>query len=130
MNAPAAPMLSALLQINMPVQDIERAVAFYRDRLGMRFLFQAGNLAFFDMDGVRLLLDVPEDEAFAHPGSVLYFRVPDIDAAHDGLRSRGVEFIQPPHLIHKDDRMELWMAFFNDTEGNTHAIATEKPLTS
>ena len=128
MNAPPAPVLSSLLQIAMPVKDIARAVAFYRDVLGVRFLFQAGNLAFFDLDGVRLLLDVVEDPEFDHPGSVLYFRVPDIDAAYAGLHARGVEFTGPPHVIHRDDRQELWMAFFRDGEQNVHALAAEVPL--
>ena len=128
MTEPPPPALSALLQIAMPVRDIERAVAFYRDALGMRFLFQAGNLAFFDLDGVRLLVEVPEDPAFAHPGSVLYFRVPEIAGAYAALRARGVAFLEGPRVIHRDERHELWMAFFADGEGNTHAIAAEVPV--
>lgn len=127
-NEAAAVALSSLLQIAMPVQDIDRAVAFYRDQLGVKFLFRAGNLAFFDLDGVRLLVEVPEDAEFRHPGSVLYFRVPEIGVAHAALRARGVEFITEPYMIHRDDRHELWMAFFRDGEGNTHAIAAEVPL--
>ena len=128
MNSLSAPTLSSLLQIAMPVQEITRAVAFYRDVLGVRLLFQAGNLAFFDLDGVRLLIEVPEDAEFRHPGSILYFRVPEIDAAYEGLRGRGVAFMQAPHVVHRDERHELWMAFFRDGEGNVHAIAAEVPL--
>ena len=122
------PQLGNLMQIAMPVQDIERAVAFYRDTLGVRFLFQAGNLAFFDLDGVRLLVEVPEDAEFAKHASVLYFRVPSVEDAHAALIARGVNFEAGPHVVHKDERMELWMAFFNDGEGNVHALAAEVPL--
>ena len=128
MTTPAMPQLANLMQIAMPVLEIERAVAFYRDTLGVRFLFQAGNLAFFDLDGVRLLVEVPEDAAFARHGSVLYFRVPSVEDTHAALLARGVDFVAAPHVVHRDERMELWMAFFNDGEGNVHALAAEVPL--
>jgi methylmalonyl-CoA/ethylmalonyl-CoA epimerase len=120
--------LGSLLQINMPVKDIERAVAFYRDVLGVPFLFQAGNLAFFDCGGVRLLVDVAEDQEFDHPGSVLYFRVDGIDEAYEALRTKGVQFREGPHIVHRDARHELWMAFFSDGEQSVHAIAEERAL--
>ncbi len=118
-----------LLQIAMNVKDIDRAVAFYRDVLGLPFLFQAGNLAFFDVNGVRLMLDIPEDQRFDHPGSVLYLRVDDIQAGHAHLVANGVE-MEPegPHIVHRDASMELWMTFFNDGEGNLHALASEVSL--
>lgn len=129
---PAGPdiHLSSLMQISMRAGDIDRAIEFYRDGLGATFLFQAGNLAFFDLDGVRLMLDRPEDPEFDHAGSVLYFRVADVQEAYTALRERGVAFRAEPHLVHRDDRHELWMAFFNDTEGNTLAIASEVALNS
>ena len=120
--------LGSLMQINMPVKEIEPAVAFYRDTLGLPFLFQAGNLAFFDCDGVRLLVDVAESEEFAHPGSVLYFRVDDITAEYESMKARGVQFVAEPHRIHSDGNVELWMAFFSDGQWNTHAIASEVPI--
>jgi methylmalonyl-CoA/ethylmalonyl-CoA epimerase len=119
--------LSTIGQIAMPVRDLARAIAFYRDRLGMRFLFQAPpQLAFFDCDGVRLMLDVPEDKEFARHGSVLYFKVSDIDRAYNDLKAAGVTFRGEPHLIAKLPDHELWMAFFDDTEGNTLALMHEK----
>jgi methylmalonyl-CoA/ethylmalonyl-CoA epimerase len=119
--------LSRIGQIAMGVKDIDRAVAFYRDRLGLPFLFAAPpRLAFFDCGGTRLMLDVPEDPAFAHPGSVLYFTVDDIEAAHREMQARGVEFKGAPHLIAKMPDHELWMAFFDDMEGNTLALMHEK----
>lgn len=125
MTTPGTPTLGPLMQINMPVKDIEAGVHFYRDVLGLPFLFQAGNLAFFDCGGVRLLVDVAEQEQFAHPGSILYFRVDDLDAAYEDYRARGVEFVQPPHLVHSDGKTELRMAFFTDGQWNTHALASE-----
>ena len=125
---PASPTplaLGPLMQINMPVKDIDTAVAFYRDTLGLPFLFQADTLAFFDCGGVRLLVDIAEGEEFAHPGSVLYFRVDDIQAAYEDLRGRGVEFVSEPHVINKTPTSELWMAFFSDGQWNTHAIACD-----
>ena len=119
--------LGPLLQISMPVADIDRAVTFYRDTLGARFLFQAGTLGFFDLDGVRLMLAVPEGEG-GGGGSVLYFRVPDLRSAHATLLARGVAFEGNPHVVHRDDRHELWMAFFRDSEGNLLALSGERPL--
>ncbi|MEI6136765.1 MAG: VOC family protein [Chloroflexota bacterium] len=119
--------LSSLLQLSMPVQDIDRAVAFYRDQLGARFLFQAGTLGFFDLDGVRLMLAVPEGSG-GEGGSVLYFSVADVPAAYEVLRARGVTFEGEPHVVHRTDTSELWMAFFRDSEHNLLAISGEKAL--
>lgn len=119
--------LRSLFQIGMPVKDIDRAVRFYRDILGIQFFLQRGNLAFFGMDGVRLLLEVPEEEGgrYNHPGSVLYFHVPDIEQAYADLLERGVEFIQGPEMVSRKGQHETWMAFFGDGEWNTHAIAAQ-----
>ena len=120
------PGLSKIGQISMNARDFDRAVTFYRDTLGLRFLFTAPpHLAFFDCDGVRLLLDMPEDKEFDHPGSILYFAVDDINAMHQMLVSRGVTFRKGPHLIAKLPDREVWMAFFDDTEGNTLALMAE-----
>ena len=119
--------LSKIGQIAMNAQDLDRAIGFYRDTLGLKFLFRAPPaLAFFDCDGIRLLLDVPEDKEFAHPGSILYFTVDDIDQMHGSLTGRGVAFRTPPHLIAKLPDREVWMAFFDDTEGNTLALMSER----
>jgi methylmalonyl-CoA/ethylmalonyl-CoA epimerase len=119
--------LSKIGQIAMNAQDLDRAIGFYRDVLGLRFLFRAPpQLAFFDCDGIRLLLDVPEDKEFAHPGSILYFTVVDIERTHESLVARGVAFRKGPHLIAKLPDREVWMAFFDDTEGNTLALMSER----
>jgi methylmalonyl-CoA/ethylmalonyl-CoA epimerase len=118
--------LSTIGQIAVPVKDLDRAVAFYRDVLGLRFLFQAPpGLAFFDAGGVRLLVEKPVEQEFAHPSSPIYFKVDDIHAMHRLLADRGADFRQPPHLIAKLPDHDLWMAFFHDGEGNTHALMSE-----
>lgn len=118
--------LSAIGQIAMRVKDVARAVEFYRDRLGLRLLFQAPpNLAFFDCGGIRLMLAPSESPEFDHPGSVLYFTVTGIESMHQALSAGGVEFRDPPHLIAKMPDHALWMAFFHDTEGNTLALMEE-----
>lgn len=117
--------LSEIGQIAVPVTDIDRAVAFYRDVLGMRFLFQAPpGLAFFDCAGVRLMLDAPA-AAQAGQGSVIYYKVPDLQAAFVSLAARGVAFEAKPHLIAKMPDHELWMAFFRDPDGNLLALMSE-----
>ena len=110
-DAPRAmPGITSLGQINIQVREIARAEAFYRDVLGLRHLFTFGTLAFFDVDGVRVLLAQPEDGVWK-PSSVLYFRVPDIMAAHEALLARDVTFESDPHLIHRHESgVEEWMA--------------------
>ena len=126
-NSALATNLSTIGQIAMSVKDLPRAVAFYRDQLGLRFLFQAPPaLAFFDCGGVRLMIEVPPDKEFDHPGSVLYFKVDDIDSSYAELKARGVDFRDAPHLIVKMPDHELWMSFFRDGEGNTLALMCEK----
>lgn len=112
-------------QVMVPVVDVNRATAFYRDTLGLPFLFAAGNLAFVDGGGFRIMLDVAEDDRFRPPGSVLYYKVPDISAATAALKAQGVNFESDPHLIAKMGDHDLWMAFFNDTEGNVLAMMSE-----
>ena len=127
MTAISATQHSTIGQIAMNVKDLARAVEFYRDRLGMRFLFQAPpSLAFFDCGGVRLMLGIAESKEHDHPGSVLYFKVDDIDRAYADLKARDVGFHGEPHLIAKLPDHELWMAFFNDSEGNMLALMHEK----
>jgi methylmalonyl-CoA/ethylmalonyl-CoA epimerase len=123
--------LSQIGQVGVRVHDLDRALAFYRDILGMRFLFKAPpGLAFFDCNGVRLLLDVVQDAAFDHPASVIYYSVPDIRVAHEILLGRGVQFIRDPHLIANLGSVEVWMAFFRDPDENVLALMSEVPAGS
>jgi len=127
MTAPA-PGLSRLHQISMRITDIDRATAFYRDVLGVPFLFAAPpNLAFFDCGGVRLMLS-PPSPGHDHPGSVLYFAVDDIRAMARTLEARGVTFTTPPAKIATLADREVWLAAFSDTEGNPLALMSEPRL--
>jgi predicted enzyme related to lactoylglutathione lyase len=119
--------ISRLGQIAVVVKDVQRATAFYRDVLGLRFLFAAGQLAFFDCGGVRLMLDRPEKPEFDHPSSILYFNVPDIQAAHQRLVDSGVAILEAPHIVAPMPDHDLWMSFFRDTEGNVMALMSEVP---
>ncbi len=128
--------LRSLRQVGQPVLDFDRAVAFYRDVVGLPLIAAFPSLAFFDLDGVRLLLEVSRGD-HPHSGSVLYFAVDDIHAAREELGARGVAFEQEPHLIHRDEAgtfgaagEEEWMAFFRDTEDNLLAIASRQPGSS
>lgn len=122
------PGLGRIHQIAQPIKDIDRAVAFYRDALGVPLLFTAPpSLAFFDCAGVRLMLS-PPSPGHDHPGSVLYFAVDDILAAHRGLSERGVVFSEPPKKIATLPDREVWLAPFADTEGNTLALMSEPRL--
>lgn len=109
----------------MTARDVGRATAFYRDVLGLRLLFSAGAMAFFDCGGIRLMLGEPSGPEFDHPGSIVYFQVGDIASAHAELSGRGVAFRTAPHLVARMPDHELWMAFFDDSEGNTLALMAE-----
>jgi catechol 2,3-dioxygenase-like lactoylglutathione lyase family enzyme len=111
-------------QIAIPVTNLGRAIEFYRDKLGLKFLFQVPNLGFFDCGGVRLMLDVPEDSD-EHRSSVIYFKVAQIEDAFQTLTARGIPFEGKPHLIAKMPDHELWMAFFRDPDRNLHALMCE-----
>jgi predicted enzyme related to lactoylglutathione lyase len=121
--APDAPRLGTIGQIAINATDVARAVRFYRDALGLQFLFEAPPaLAFFKCGDVTLMLAPPESAEFDHPSSVLYFNSTDIVASYASLCSRGVVFRDEPHRIHRAGDKELWMTFFNDSEGNVLAL--------
>jgi methylmalonyl-CoA/ethylmalonyl-CoA epimerase len=113
-------------QIRIQVTDVDRAVAFYRDVLGMDFLYAFPGMGFLDVDGVRLMLVEPEGRAFGGE-SAIYYRVDDIGLAVKSLESRGVTFDDQPHVVHRDPAYDLWMAFFRDPDGNVLALMSEVP---
>ena len=125
MSIPANAALTRVMQIAINVHDVDRATTFYRDILALPHLFRAGQLSFFDCGGVRLMLSTPEKPEFDHPGSLLYFRVDDIQAAFQRLQSAGVKFEDQPHLIVRMPTHDLWMTHFHDTEGNLLALMSE-----
>jgi methylmalonyl-CoA/ethylmalonyl-CoA epimerase len=112
-------------QIGISVRDIERAVEFYRDKLGLRFLLQASGMAFFDCGGIRLLLGPPEDEKKGWHSSIIYFKVNEIESAVSELRGRGVIFDRDAHLVAKMPDHDLWMAIFRDPDQNALALMCE-----
>jgi methylmalonyl-CoA/ethylmalonyl-CoA epimerase len=121
--------LNRIHQIAVYAKDLDEAKAFYQDKLGAKFLqkFDPPGLLFFDFSGTRLLLEQ------TGPKATLYLRVDDIEAAYEELKAKGVEFLQGPHLIFRDEAgmfgaagEEEWMAFFSDPSGNTLALATRK----
>lgn len=123
-------LIRSIGQIAIRVLDLDRAVATYRDKLGLRFLFKAPPaLAFFECGGVRLMLSPPEPGEFDHPSSILYFTVENIHASHLHLCGRGVIFRSEPHEIADLGDRVLWLSDFEDGEGNVHALMAEVPKT-
>ena len=120
--------LGKIGQISVNAHDLERATAFYKEKLGMKHLFSVPpKMAFFDCDGVRLMLGIPERPDLDHPSSILYFKVDDIDAAYEALVERGVHFETKPMLIAPMQTYDLWLAEFRDSENNVLALMCEKP---
>jgi methylmalonyl-CoA/ethylmalonyl-CoA epimerase len=116
--------LSSIGQIAITISDLDLAIAFYRDTLGLKLLFEVKGLAFFDCAGIRLMLSVEETRGDRF-SSVLYFTVPDILAATKALEGRGVAFDRLPHLAARMPDHDLWMAFFRDPDGNLLALMSE-----
>lgn len=125
---PIGPSLSRIGQIFVNVHDLDRAIAFYRDTLGMAYLFQAPpNMAFFDCGGIRLMLGVPDRPDLDHPASIIYYKVDDIERVYETFKARGVEFAVKPHLVAPMPDCDLWLADFRDSEGNLLALMSEVP---
>ena len=113
-------------QLLVPVEDLDRAVAFYRDTLGLAFLFVAPpRMSFFMAGSVRLLIGVPEEGQTRDRGSAIYFRVSDIHAVHKELSARGVTFGTGPHVVHRTPTSELWLVDFRDPDGNQLVLMSE-----
>lgn len=118
--------ISGLAQVAIPAKDLARASAFYK-KLGLKHLFDAPpGLSFFDCGGVRLMVEVPSAPEFAHRSSILYFRVADIEGDFARLKDAGVAFRDTPHRVAKLPDREIWMCFFEDSEGNVHALTAER----
>src|SRR5437868_1037258 len=102
-------------QVHVNVYDVQRAIGFYRDVLGLPFLFEIPHAAFFQAGSVRLYLAMPERPEFDHPASIIYYKVPDIRAAFEAMKAAGVVFESEPNLIARMPDHELWMASFRDS---------------
>lgn len=125
---PIGPTLSKIGQIFVNVKDFDRAVAFYRDTLGMKFLFSAPpGMAFFDCGGIRIMLGKADRPEIDHIASIIYYKVDDIERVYEVFNARGVEFIIKPHLVAQMPTYDLWLADFKDSEGNILALMSEVP---
>lgn len=121
--------LTTIGQVQVPVRDLQEAVEFYRDRLRIPLAFEAPPaMAFFRCGDVTLMVGVPEDGGLERTGSIVYFAVEDVAAAHEILAERGVPFVSEPHVVHRAEDHELWMAFFRDPSGNVHALMARKAM--
>ena len=116
--------LNDIGQISLTVRDLGRAKNFYQNTLGMKFLFDAGTMVFFQCGAIRLMIGLAE-EAAPIGGTILYFKVQDIEKVHGVLEGQGVAFVQPPHLVARLPSHDLWIAFLKDTEGNTLGLMSE-----
>ena len=117
---------ATVAQLLIPVEDFDQGVAFYRDVLGLPFLFSAPpQMAFFNCGGVRLLVGVLPPGQRAQRGSTIYFQVADISTAFAALEAKGVRFMAAPHVVHRTPQSELWLAEFRDPDGNQFALLSE-----
>ena len=119
--------LGRIRQIAIVVKDLERAKNFYRDVIGLKFLFEVPNLVFFDADGIRLMLGKAETPEIERSSSVLYYLVPDIKGAHRILEEKGVEVLAPPNIVAPMPDHDLWLSDYKDSEGNIFALMSEVP---
>ena len=127
MSSTTSSTTHTLGQVALTVRDVERSTKFYRDAIGLRFLFSAGpTLAFLDIGGVRLMLSGPEGDFTPGSSTVLYLKVADIESEHAAMRARGVDFVDEPHLIASLPDHDLWMTFLRDPDGHTLALMCEK----
>jgi predicted enzyme related to lactoylglutathione lyase len=120
--------VQGLGQVAVYVKDLPAAIGFYRDCLGLSFLFEAGGMAFFDLHGTRLMLTQPNAEDSTHRASVLYFRVGDIDTAWQNLLRAGGKAKEAPQQIYAANGIALWLAFFEDSSGNIMAFMEERRI--
>ena len=127
-SSPSAITSATVGQVALTVSDVARSTAFYRDDVGLPFLFGAGpSLAFFGIGGTRLMLSAGEGEFRPGSGTVLYLKVADIVAAHAEMQARGVRFVDAPHLVAPMPDHDLWMCFFRDPDQHLWGVMAELP---
>jgi len=119
--------LDKIAQISINAHDLKRAEAFYRDKLGIKHLFTVPNMAFFDCGGIRLMVGIPSSPDLDHASSIIYFKVKDIQEAHQTLVARGVQFGGQPFMVAQMPTYELWLAEFRDSEQNVLSLMSEVP---
>jgi predicted enzyme related to lactoylglutathione lyase len=119
-------LLGPIMQILVPVTDVERAAKFYEDVLGLPLLFRYPGSAFFDAHGTRIYLATPSEPGYAGPAT-LYFRVEDVGATFDRLVARGATIREEPEIAHRDEAYDLWLGFVSDLDGNNIGLMRESP---
>jgi methylmalonyl-CoA/ethylmalonyl-CoA epimerase len=119
--------LTGVLQVAIPVKDIERATVFYRDTLGLRFLLNGPNAAFFDCGGIRIYLDANPGTVQGSKNSMIYFRTEDLERAHSRFQERGVTIHQSPHIIASLPDRDVWLMWIADSEQNLLGVMQERP---
>jgi len=120
--------IQGVAQIALSVRDIAGATAFYRDSLGLKHMFDAPGMSFFDVGGVRLMLSAQGGEP-GGKGTLVYLKVADLAAAHAAMTARSVHFEQPPHVVGRTPASEISLAFCNDPDGNLIGLMSERALT-
>lgn len=120
------PVTTGILQLHIRATELPRAIAFYRDVLGLPFLFESNGLAFFQCGATRLMLSRPERPELDHPSSIVYFGTDDIQAGRDTLIQRGAQDVGKPHVIAKLPGREVWLCDWKDSEGNLMCLMEER----
>ena len=120
-------LINSVAQIALSVSDLPRASIFYRDTLGLKPLFDAPGMSFFDIDGVRLMLSAQGGTPGGH-GTLIYFKVADAEKAHAELTGKGVHFKQPPQVIGRTPTNEVTLLWCPDPDGNLLGLMSEKAL--
>ena len=118
--------LGPIMQILVPVDDVERATTFYEDVLGLPLLFKYPGNAFFDAHGVRIYLAKPTEPGYAGPATI-YFRVEDVSGEFERLVAAGATVREAPEIAHRDEDYDLWLAFVTDLDGNNIGLMREAP---
>jgi catechol 2,3-dioxygenase-like lactoylglutathione lyase family enzyme len=118
--------LGPIMQILVPVADVDRAAAFYADVLGLPLLFRYPGNAFFDAGGIRLYLAAPTEPGYTGPATI-YFRVDDVTGTLARLEARGAPIRERPEIAHRDAAYDLWLAFVSDPDGNNIGLMREAP---
>ena len=122
-----ARLATGIHQLAIPCQDVPRATAFYRDALGIQFLFEMTGLAFFQCGGVRLMLTPASVDGVEPLASVIYFSTDDIEGATAAAVADGAALVHAAHLIAKLPGRDVWLSHWKDTEGNLMSFMQEKP---
>lgn len=121
-----SPVTTGILQLHVRVLDLPRALAFYRDVLGLPFLFESNGMAFFQCGGTRLMLGRPDRAELDHPSSIVYFATEDIEASRRALVERGAQEVGPAHRIARLPGRDVWLCDWKDSEDNLMCLMEER----